>query len=66
MREPAARRSSIVPGASQAVWFSVSLLDVALIISDLMARVANLGVQNRHWEIRADNSPPAATAEEHR
>jgi len=52
-------------GRALPVWFSVSLLVAALIVSGLMAWVANLGGQIRHSEIRADNSPPAATGEKH-
>ncbi len=52
-------------GRALPVWFSVSSLVAALIVSGLMAWVANLGGQIRHSEIRAGNSPPAATGEKH-
>jgi uncharacterized membrane protein len=48
-------------GRALPVWFSVSLLVASLIVTGLMAWTANLGGQIRHSEIRAGNSPPAAT-----
>jgi len=54
------RRGRLLPA-----WSSVSLLVASLIVSGLMAWTANLGGQIRHSEIRAGNSPAAATGGKH-
>lgn len=54
------RRGRVLPG-----WFGVVSLVASLIVSGLMVWTANLGGQIRHSEIRAGNSPPAATGQNH-
>jgi uncharacterized membrane protein len=50
------RRGRTIPN-----WFAGAILVIALVVSGLMARTANLGGEVRHPEIRSGASPAAHT-----